>query len=387
MQVKNLRKLDSDGRSLENRYWGGTSDLDAFEKFYNDALPGKIFKGYNHDHENVRGQFDKFYSCIKDHPFSEMVYHYGKTYIGVGFVDNTELLLGTFHGDKTKDGPLEYIGIDQNPICVARAKIIYEMMKQDQPGKHIFELWYLSCLSEKALEAMKKAIANILIFDDFIDEDIQTILQFWLDNSISVVDAQAAWFKTCTSSGLYPLANILSEEGRITFSRYKLSGVLDHNSKYATGNPTIFMQPQPLCDTMEHSKDDLFEALGVETQKENDSDNIVEFLLTKCETGIAYLKRKVISGAIKCEYKLMKVDLENAESIQYIKDLKPYQIDWSNLADFYSPKHFLELAKACSVENTGHMAHFMNWPAKVYGVNLMDYGLEKQETYDEILKL
>ena len=36
-------------------------------------------------------------------------------------------------------------------------------------------------------------------------------------------------------------------------------------------------------------------------------------------------------------------------------------------------KHFLELAQRCSVKETKHTLHFINWQYKVFGANIMDY--------------
>jgi len=47
------------------------------------------------------------------------------------------------------------------------------------------------------------------------------------------------------------------------------------------------------------------------------------------------------------------------------------------------PKVFLKIAKESSMEDTVHIAHFLNWPTKVYGTHLLDYGNKKREVYDK----
>ena len=64
---------------------------------------------------------------MKNNPFDMNPFQLGSTVIGVGFVDNSELLFSPPSGDSTE--PMKFIGIDSNPICVARAMLIYEMMK------------------------------------------------------------------------------------------------------------------------------------------------------------------------------------------------------------------------------------------------------------------
>lgn len=55
------------------------------------------------------------------------------------------------------------------------------------------------------------------------------------------------------------------------------------------------------------------------------------------------------------------------------------------MSDYFSPEVFLKMAQDCSVEDTAHSAHFMNWPLKVYGTNLLDYGDNKQEIYNKCM--
>jgi hypothetical protein len=44
-----------------------------------------------------------------------------------------------------------------------------------------------------------------------------------------------------------------------------------------------------------------------------------------------------------------------------IKNLKATEIDWSNIPDYFTNKDFIQIAKRCSVDETSHVAHFMNW--------------------------
>jgi len=59
------------------------------------------------------------------------------------------------------------------------------------------------------------------------------------------------------------LASLISKESRVKFARYKLTGVLDQNSKYATGNPTLNLLPEKMHGYMLHKEDNLFDSIGV----------------------------------------------------------------------------------------------------------------------------
>ena len=64
---------------------------------------------------------------------------------------------------------------------------------------------------------------------------------------------------------------------------------------------------------------------------------------------------------------LMKLSLdeEDKENLEFVKGLKPAQIDWSNIPDYMTNKVFIKLAKLCSSPDTIHSAHFMTWVQKV----------------------
>ena len=67
--------------------------------------------------------------------------------MNIGCVDNSSLLNGVFKGNPSIDYPLKCFGIDINPILIARCQIIYQMLLDNCPDIHIFEVWYLSCLT------------------------------------------------------------------------------------------------------------------------------------------------------------------------------------------------------------------------------------------------
>ena len=83
----------------------------------------------------------------------------------------------------------------------------------------------------------------------------------------------------------------------------------------------------------------------------------------------------------------MKISIEDKESIKFIKNLNPYQIDWSNLCEYIHPKDYLLLAEAVSIPDTAHTAHFMNWSLKVFGVHIIDYGDQMQNAFDQIRRV
>lgn len=40
-------------------------------------------------------------------------------------------------------------------------------------------------------------------------------------------------------------------------------------------------------------------------------------------------------------------DLKDVETLEFIKSLEPFQIDWSNIPDYMHNKDFMQMAKLC----------------------------------------
>ena len=80
----------------------------------------------------------------------------------------------------------------------------------------------------------------------------------------------------------------------------------------------------------------------------------------------------------------MKLDLDDESTTDYIASLKPYQIDWSNIPDYIHQTDFIKLAQRCSVADTAHTAHFMNWVIRVFGTHPLDFGENMQNAYQSV---
>ena len=72
---------------------------------------------------------------------------------------------------------------------------------------------------------------------------------------------------------------------------------------------------------------------------------------------------------------MMNISLheEDKEPIEFIKNLKPFKIDWGNIPEYMSNIDFIKMAKLCSSPDTAHTAHFINWVQKVKGTHIYDY--------------
>ena len=106
--------------------------------------------------------------------------------------------------------------------------------------------------------------------------------------------------------------------------------------------------------------------------------NLIQYILDLFHDLIGKLKKALQSGSIKCEYKVMKLDINDTSTSDFIASLEPFQIDWSNIPDYIHQKDFMLLAQRCSVAETAHTAHFMNWVQLVFGSHLLDFGEKMQ---------
>ena len=193
---------------------------------------------------------------------TKQVIEEGKTYVAVGFVDNSIIMnseLLTPWNEMRQ--AVKFVGIDMSPICVARSLIIYEMMKRDCSADNIFELWYLSCISKATNENFKDTIKAIL-GEQQVQKEVEELLHHWLASAgkLTVAKAKESWFATTSTAGIYPASNLVSENARVTFCRYKLAGTIKKDNKYLCGNPTFFDLPSSFSDHF-HTEDDLFNSV------------------------------------------------------------------------------------------------------------------------------
>ena len=62
-------------------------------------------------------------------------------------------------------------------------------------------------------------------------------------------------------------------------------------------------------------------------------------------------------------------------TLSSIAALNPHTISWSNVSDYYAPRDFHKMARACSGGNTIHYGYSMNWPLHVKGASIIDHVL------------
>ena len=81
------------------------------------------------------------------------------------------------------------------------------------------------------------------------------------------------------------------------------------------------------------------------------SDDFVETMLDVFRDKINQMKERIVNNHIVCSYRVGKVSLkrEDRAILDLIKSYEPYQIDWSNIGDYFTNKDFVEMTRLCSV--------------------------------------
>ena len=73
----------------------------------------------------------EFYQTMKNISTFDHLYEYGKNFVGIGYVDLSPLLWGTYCKEDCRK-PMHYYGYEASLVVALRSKIIYEMLKMDQ---------------------------------------------------------------------------------------------------------------------------------------------------------------------------------------------------------------------------------------------------------------
>ena len=71
------------------------------------------------------------YQTMKNISTLDHLYEYGKNFVGIGYVDLSPLLWGTYCKEECQK-PMHYYGYEASLVVALRSKIIYEMLKMDQ---------------------------------------------------------------------------------------------------------------------------------------------------------------------------------------------------------------------------------------------------------------
>ena len=327
---------------------------------------------------------------LRNTPCPQLIFDFGKTYVGIGYVDLCQLLWGEYQNEG--GGTLRFYGYDQAEVTVGRSVLMYEMMKAEErevSEKTILQVWFSSCWDRETQEQ----------FFSFLDKHVPKINNHLLSKyapiwkakkGMTARQAQDAFTKHRRSCDFMPINNLLAVDDQIHFANYLFTGALfmDKNRPIDSlcGNVTMF--PGSSEDWIKVKFEDFFNTIDMNTlcqQFGPSSRSVIELILKSTESKLKKLRSFVREGKMLCKLNVKQVATDDSKFAKEVRSLDPYFIDWSNIPDYYSRLDFIELARKCSGPDTLHHFHTMNWVYKVFGASFYDF-VDRREVIESIYK-
>ena len=128
-----------------------------------DPAPGSIYEDHHFlKHGQPYGYLKsdlasskKTYQSLRNTAVHAHSFERGKCYVSVGFVDLHHILMANITGE---EGLVEWHGYDSSKICVARAKLVLELISSELCStKQVLQVWFSSFISSEAQRAVEKA--------------------------------------------------------------------------------------------------------------------------------------------------------------------------------------------------------------------------------------
>ena len=337
--------------------------------------PGSIYE--NHPFLQMRQEYGmvhsatgtskKIYRVLRNTPVKIQTLEKGHCYVSIGFVDLQQLLVSNIAGN---EGFVEWHGYDASKICVARAKLILELLGSNLCSvKHILQIWFSTSISTQAQHAMKKACKSLSEKES--DSDLRILLRFWGKHKISrryARERTRQHLQTCSTDEIMRLTE---EQDRVDFARYLLTGeVFIDEKEEIVGNSSMISLPEEFED---HTKmeESLFNTIDLRMLTNQSSLlQAVEKLLTK---KLAVMKDSIQNFHLVIGLHSKDFNEKQKDLLEEVKKRNPKNIDWSNIPDYMVIEDFFRMARDCSAPKTEHSFHLMNWATKVFGASLFDY--------------
>ena len=346
-----------------------------------------------------------WYSPFHRHSFSNQTYrpeqlHRGTTHVAVGFVDLGILLTMSLldppttapvpvpMDDKNLDmvhPPLHFVGVELSPYSVAKAHVIWELLKgspssSEHPVEHcshILQVWFsttwASGTESKVKDCLERLCGPKSTHPD-LDPQVCEILEYWRDADMMPLEAVRGSYREYVTESKSSIGNLLRQKDRVALARYETSGDFCHlpGQPPWCGNKIMFHCPDgtpPL-----EKNETIFSAFSmadiVALLKASPSLSIVQAAEQIALDKMAHLVALVQSNQVTMELICAPVECV----VDEIAAKQPWTMSWSNLVDYFEYKDFHSLAKHCSRHgNTLHFGYSMNWTTIVYGTSLLDF--------------
>ena len=309
----------------------------------------------------------------------------GKTYVNIGFVDIQQMVFSNITNPED-EGRVKWFGYESNPICVAKSKLLLELIHASACSpREILQVWYSSTITIKALNAVQKCCK--LLIDLELNAKVEAVFEHWSSATWSVADGRKKWRKSTDTTEYsigFPLFNILRNMENVIdrqeVVRYFLTGEIfltDSDELKYSGNITMFA----CTDTRSNGHARIFNTVNLKELRYVGSlvSTVENHFLTKLANFSSALEKDMISVVLNCgivsvdkpsscgvldpvmDYKfhntghgmggvslvgkVKDIEKDKNELLDEIKSLKPDVIDWTNIPDYLTPQYFFKLAK------------------------------------------
>lgn len=327
--------------------------------------------------------------------FSNSIYRAEKQYAGtvhvsIGFVDLCSLIYSDIvdPSNLSKEKPFRWIGYEMSPYCVAKSLVIAEMMRNGSHGDSILQVWYSAVWNKKTLKEFYKSLETVIattaskISMDASLNDVHIFLTHWMTHSVSLERARTKWLDSQTDQSI-ALANFKRKSDVLAICSYLLTGQLlqgDVGSIVMFENPLGYGELALNLNFLQTIKLSLL----VKEWQLPECTNIIEagikIVLKRIEFYLPFIQQNFINISIN----IGNVTHENKTLCNEIKCLNPYAISWSNVPDYFHPKDFFVMAKACSAStNTVHVFYTMNWTSCCFGSHIFDHASNQRLLMNE----
>lgn len=370
--IANLNKEDEaeDVQNLLKR-WQEVSP--ALWDFVEDAQPGDIFlkKRYQPYSPGAPQQF-------RNTPLVQpLKLNGGTTVVEIGFVDFGMAFDSITTLDVDEDKPLNVVGYEASPHCVAKTHVMLQMMKNAKvDARSVIEVWLSSLWSEQTYEAFKKAVKELRGHSYDFNREVKLILKYW-DKASRTSKESALRFqlkgalKVPNSTAMMNCCSLKNEADRVDFIRYFITKALYEDGSTTVGSVVMNNEKEQIG--VMQLFESCFEAAPYSIHHTVSSDeSFIGRMKRYFETSMQKFMFHIRNGSLVFTPKLNVLSQQNSSLIQEIKGMDPYLIHWSNVVDYLHPKEFHTIAKEISGSDTVHIVHSCNWTSRVMGTDIYD---------------
>ena len=142
--------------------WGPVvyNDLEHLNKFLEALQLGSIY---------IRRHYPPIaphFQTMRNTSIANQVYEFGKTYVGIGFVDLFQIAWGSYKDSSSSNNNLTFYGYDSSRVTTLRSKIIYSVMQnyeeKEISTESLLQIWFSSCWDLETSNAFDKILVDAL---------------------------------------------------------------------------------------------------------------------------------------------------------------------------------------------------------------------------------